>query len=155
MQESNKIPSELTDIFGIRCSGQRAGERKSLTIGFGEKIPHPTLRRPEAVRSEWELRTYRAAWRLCRDGILIVGSRDLVDSDLELDEKLKALDAQCIRSIEVMEKFDVRVTLDRGFTVDFFWVASDDEEILTVSNVVTRLYVTYAGTAGWVVGEYT
>jgi hypothetical protein len=45
-------------ILGKRCCRQRAGEYRSLSLGFGERIPHLKKKSVDSFNGEWELGTY-------------------------------------------------------------------------------------------------
>jgi hypothetical protein len=106
-------------IIGKRCCRQRAGEYKSLSLGFGEKVPHLRKKSVDSFKGEWEIGTYSSAWRIVKSGAILCGSMNPVDSNEELEQQVEALQLGAVMSIEMLSKFDIRITLDDGTFIEF------------------------------------
>lgn len=79
------MQERIASLTGKRCSAKAVGEYKSLALGFGDEVLRPTGRNPLAVRSEWELGTYTAAWRIVHGNEVLCGSMDPGHGNDELD----------------------------------------------------------------------
>src|SRR6185369_4583727 len=83
------LPEEVKDflkpIIGKRCCRQRVSEPRAIHIGLGEKIYHGNSKLLDEYYGEWEIGTYYSAWRVLKEGRIICGSDDLVDSADELN----------------------------------------------------------------------
>lgn len=126
----NAILLKFKDLIGQPCCRQRIGRFRSISLGFGKKIPHGSLNRADYYYGEWELGSYRAAWRLVRDKVILCASGDLVDSLYELDENLQRIELDSIKQIEQVSEFDFCIYFSNGIRLEFFTVTSDDDEIL-------------------------
>lgn len=123
------------------------GDDRSLFLGFGDIIlvPNP---RGAAPHGEWELGTYRSAWRMIQQREIICGSKDVVDSLDEIRNQLvKANGLKCI-GIGLLTEFDVRVEFENSIWVDFLGTFSDDDEVLNVF-LPKEYVVSFSIREGW------
>ncbi|HWV16076.1 MAG TPA: hypothetical protein VN030_11665 [Cellvibrio sp.] len=150
------IDAEVYDAFsgliGKQCCRKRVGEFRSLSIGFGEKIPHVKSRAVDAFYGEWEIGTYSSAWRIVCEDKIICASMNLVDSSEELDQQLQSIFLGGVVSVEMTSLFDIRVNLDNGVFIDFICVSADDDEMFHIFGPDYR-YVDFIAANGWGVGK--
>jgi hypothetical protein len=127
---------------------------RSLSLGFGDKIPHGKSRLVDDFYGEWDIGTYTAAWRVVHEGAILCGSQDVVDTLSELDKRLCQIKFGEIKAISVISKFDIRLCFDGGIHLDFLGAASEDDELLHIF-CPENLCVEYSIFDGWKVGEST
>jgi hypothetical protein len=147
-----EIQVALLPLIGKYCCRQRIGRGRSLSLGFGGKLPHSKPKTSDPFYGEWELGTYSAAWRIIREGRVVCGSLDAVDSIDELDERLQAIKLGKVLTIEVFSQFDLRVILDEDVCIDFICAAEDDDEMFHIFGPES-LYIEYTCSDGWKVGK--
>lgn len=146
------IKGAVATLIGKRCCRQRVGRGRSLSVGFGEKVPHSKPRTADPFYGEWELGTYSSAWRVIHKGRVVCGSSDVVDSIDELDERLQTIKLGVILVIEALSHFDIRVKLDDDVCIDFICASSEDDEMFHIFGPES-LYVEYVCRDGWKVGR--
>lgn len=150
------IDTEISNFFSVlkgkRCCRKRVGSGRSLSIGFGEKLPNLKSKTVESFYGEWEIGTYSSSWRIVVNGEIICGSMDVVDSVDELDRRVQSLFLGSIISIENISPFDIRVSLDQGVFIDFICAAADDDEIFHIFGPES-LYIEYKYIDGWRIGK--
>ncbi|MFZ6719409.1 hypothetical protein [Undibacterium sp. Ji49W] len=140
--------SAFSGIIGKRCCRQRAGEYKSLSLGFGEKVPHVRKKSVDSFSGEWEIGTYSAAWRIVKNGAILCGSMNPVDSNEELEQQVDALQLGIVMSIEMLSKFDIRIALDDRTFVEFMCASNDDENVFHIFGP-DHLFLGYSPAHGW------
>jgi hypothetical protein len=133
MMESIKLQARIASLAGKPCRSKVVGEYKSLALGFGEEVSRPTARNPLAVRSEWEIGTYTAAWRIVHGNEVLCGSMDPV-------------------KIEMTSRFDIRVVLSGESYVEFICASSDDDEIFHIFGP-ENFFAKYSLADGWTVND--
>lgn len=126
------VRSMFADFMGKPCCRQRVGEWRTLSIGFGARVPHTSQKSVDSFYGEWEIGTWSAAWRILHGTKVLCGSKDLVDSTEELDKKLQNVHLGRILDIENLSPLDVRVTLDDGVYIDFICVSDIDDEMFHI-----------------------
>lgn len=146
------VHKEISDIYANNCCRKRVGSGRSLSMGFGDKKYHGNIRLIDNFYGEWELGTYTAAWRVVKDGHVLLGSCDPVDSVSELDELFGDLSFGRIVSINNINSLDIRVEFDCGSCIDFVNASSDDDEIFHIFGP-SDLYVSYIPVEGWTIGK--
>ena len=57
---------------------------RSLSLGFGPEVQRQVKPNEKLYRA-WELGTYRSAWRVVRDGKVLLGSQDTASSNEDLN----------------------------------------------------------------------
>ncbi|WP_156509242.1 hypothetical protein [Ralstonia mannitolilytica] len=142
----------ISDLLGKPCCRQRVGRMRSLSIGVGEKVPHGSPRMVDDFYGEWEIGTYSAAWRVVRDGRILCGSQDVIDSLAELDSKLNSVDFGLVTDVVQISKFDIRVCFAGATYVDFISAASGDDEIFHVFCPGNSC-LEYSAAGGWRLGS--
>jgi len=148
-----QIREFLKPLLGKRCCRQRVSSPKALHLGFGEKMYHRNPKLVDNFYGEWEIGTYYCAWRLVRDGKILCGSDDAVDSVEELDASLKELELGAILSIQQIGNLDVRVELDTGVTIDFLATTSNGtDECFEINNGLSRQVAEFTVGNGWKIG---
>lgn len=138
----------LANLSGQACWRQRVGRARSLSLGFGKKIPHGRDRMVDRFDAEWELGTYTATWRIVRAEKILCGSHEVVDSLAELNECVGRLKIGRIGAVSMISKFDIRVALDNDMHIDFLGAGSGDDEIFHVFCPDGQ-YLAYSITCGW------
>lgn len=146
------IRAAFAGIFGKRCCRQRAGEYKSLSLGFGEKVLHLRKKSGDSFKGEWEVGTYSAAWRIVKSGAILCGGMNPVDSNEELEQQVETVELGAVISIEMLSKFDIRITLDDGTFVEFMCASNDDENMFHIFGP-GHLFLGYKPTDGWRLGK--
>lgn len=146
------VQDALNGLFGKRCCRLRAGEHRSLSLGFGEKIPHSRKRSVDSFKGEWEVGTYTAAWRIIRDGEIISGSMTPAESNDDMERQVEGIHLGSVQSIEMLSRFDIRLVLDGGMSIDFIGVSSDDDEMFHVFGP-NHLLVKYYCAGKWSIGQ--
>jgi len=115
-------------------------------------LPHAKPKAVDTFYGERELGTYSSAWRVIREGQVVCGSSDVVDSIDELDERLQAIDLGAVLAIEMLSQFDIRVALERDVRIDFMSASAEDDELFHIFGP-DNLYVEYTCPRGWRVGQ--
>jgi hypothetical protein len=103
---------------------------------------------------EWELGTYTCGWRFVQDGAVVCGSQEIVDSNEELDKRVRRLvQPGRILAIEMPSPLDVRVILD-NMRIDFLAISSDsaDDELFHIFGP-DSVYVEYSISGAWKLGR--
>lgn len=121
-------------------------------MGFGAKVNQETHGRGEPFYGEWELGTYAAAWRIIKDGHIICGSMDVVDTVAELDAKVQSIEFGAFSHIEQISDYDVRVKLDNGVFLDFICTTGEDDEMFHIFGP-EHLYLEFRPDQGWIIGK--
>jgi hypothetical protein len=152
MMESIKLQARIDSLAGKPCRSKVVGEYKSLALGFGEEVSRPTARNPLAVRSEWEIGTYTAAWRIVHGNEVLCGSMDPVDGNDDLDLKVQGLQLGVAVKIEMTSRFDIRVVLSGESYVEFICASSDDDEIFHIFGP-ENFFAKYSLADGWTVND--
>lgn len=140
------------ELIGKCCCRQRVGRGRSLSVGFGKKVPYPKPKMGDTFYGEWEIGTYSSAWRIIREGRVVCGSTDTVDSIDELDERLQAVKLGEVVSIEALSQFDIRVKLNNGVFIDCLCTFADDDEVFHILGP-EGVYVEYKVPDGWKAGR--
>jgi len=104
---------------------------RSLSLGFGAEGRTSELAKKTC--REWEIGTYYSAWRVVRDGIVLCGSQDAVDSIDELNVALGRVELGRFVSLRQPSDLDVRIEFDNGIVVDILSTISDEDESFTSS----------------------
>jgi len=123
---------------------------RSLSLGFGQGVKS-AVKLNEKVYREWEIGTYRSAWRVTQGGIVLCGSTDVVDSIDEMNVALGLIDLGRFASLRQLSDLDVRIEFDGGVAVEFLAAASDDDEYFHVFCPGGR-YIECSVRGGWKTG---
>jgi hypothetical protein len=73
---NRKMRLLIAPLIGQRCCRKQIGYRRSLSMGFGRKIPNNNPKTRDGYYGVWEIGTYESAWRVIKDGIIICASHD-------------------------------------------------------------------------------
>lgn len=147
----NSVVTGLIEQFvGKPCSRKEVGCMRSLSLGFGAEV-RSTVKLDEKVYREWEIGTYYSAWRVVREGIVLCGSQDVVDSIDELNLALARIDLGQFVSLRQFADLDVRIEFDSGIAVDFLATTSDDDESLHIFCPGER-FIQFSVRGGWKTG---
>ena len=146
-----KVRVLIKPMLGKLCCKKRVWSFKSLALGFGKKVYHGK-KLVDNFFGEWEIRTYCYAWRVIKNGEILCGSGDAVDSVDELTAILKRIKFGHVISLEQLTDFDVRVGFDTGISVDFLAAVRDKGEGL---DIFCREHKTIEFTvgSGWKIGS--
>jgi hypothetical protein len=155
--EKPDLPKEVREflkpIFGKLCCRQRVSKPRALHIGVGEKVFHGNPKLADEYYGEWEIGTYYCGWRVLKEGRILCGSDDLVDSADELDAALKRIEFGGLQSIEQLNSFDVRVGFDTGVVIHFLATTSDEKDAcLDIICEPNHQAAEFAVGSGWTVG---
>lgn len=146
------IQAALADLIGKRCCRQRVGRGRSLSIGFGAEVPHSKSNTVDSFYGEWEIGTYAAAWRIVRNGVIVCGSLEVVDSIDEIDQQLQAIDLGAVLEVKAVSDLDIQLRLEDGTCIDFMCASTDRDEMFHIFGP-GDLYVEYAPLCGWSIGK--
>jgi hypothetical protein len=150
MNPSSDAALSIQKIVGLFCSRKEVGRGRSLSLGFGDHTLS-TITINDKVYREWEIGTYRCAWRVVRGGIVVCGSQDAVDSIDGLNVALARVELGRFASLRNLTELDVRVEFDNEVATDFLAAASDDDECLHIF-CPGQLYIQFSVRAGWTMG---
>lgn len=139
-------------LLGKNCCRQRVGRGRSLSIGFGERVPQMTRKTIDGFYGEWEVGTYSSAWRIVLDGKIVLGSLDVTDSVDELDQRLQNIKLGSVTAIKVLSQFDIRLEFDGDAHIDFIYASTEDDEIFHIFGP-ENIYLEYTSSRGWKVGR--
>jgi hypothetical protein len=148
---NNDVAQIITRIIGKPCSRREVGRMRSLSLGFGDQVQRRT-KLGDKCYGEWELGTYRSAWRVVREGIVLCGSQDVADSIEELNLALGQLDLGCFDSLRQIGELDLRIQLDNGVAIDFLTTLSDEDECFHMF-CPGELFVQFSIRGGWEIGR--
>ncbi|MGD0619750.1 MAG: hypothetical protein ABSB67_19045 [Bryobacteraceae bacterium] len=95
--------------------------------------------------------TYHNAWRVVRDGIVVFGSQDAVDSIDELNVALGRVELGRFVSLRQPSDLDVRIEFDNGIMVDILSTISHEDESFHIF-CPGSLAVTFSVRGGWKIG---
>jgi hypothetical protein len=141
----------IEQIAGMPCSRLEVGRMKSLSLGFGQEV-RSAIKINEKVYREWEIGTYRSAWRLVRAGLVLCGSQDVVNSIDEMNRTLMQFDLGRFISLQQVSELDIRIKFDSGIAVDFLATTSDDDESLHIFCPSGR-FIEFSVQGGWKIGS--
>ncbi len=147
MTEEFEVPKLVDGIIGQLCSRMEVGRMRSLNLGFGQEVGVVSKLSHRCYR-QWEIGTYRGAWRVTRAGTIVCGSQDAVDSIAELNAAFAQLELGKLTSLKRLSLFDVRLEFDSGFDVDFLAANSDEDEYFHIF-CPDGLYVELTVRNGW------
>lgn len=139
-------------IIGRPCCRKQVGSMRSLSLGFGNKVPQSNPRVKTTFYGEWELGTYNGAWRISCQGKISCASNDPVESIGELDSALNDIQLGSVIAIGHLTSFDVRVELEPGIFIDFLAATSDDDECFHIF-CPNDMYVEFSTQRGWSLGK--
>lgn len=148
----NIVQPAILGLIDKACCRQRLGRIRSLSLGFGDKISHGQSRLIDNFYGEWEIGTYSAAWRVIKNGNVLCGSQDIVDSLEELEERFRKIKLGRIKGISLISKFDIRIDFDDESHIDFLGTFGEDNEMFHIF-CPSGLYVEYSILGGWKVGN--
>ena len=143
-----EIDKKIDELINLRCVRQAVGNSTSLTLGFGKKDNDASS---EEYR-EWEIGTYSSNWRIIKDKRVICGCLDDVDTNEELDSKLKEISFGSIRSLSQNEVGDVILFFDNSVVVEFLCLSDEDDEMFHVFCPNSE-YIEYNPYSGWKTGR--
>lgn len=138
----------LEDLSGKNCCRQAVGRMRSLTIEFGDRIPHGKVNLPDQTHGEWRISTYRSAWRVVQRGKVACASQDVVENLEQLNKQFSAIEFGEILNLQQISPYDIRVTFANDTFVDFLCTFQDDDEVFHVFGP-NDLYVAFSVADGW------
>ncbi len=116
---------------------------------------HGNPKLTDSYYGEWEIGTYYCAWRVVKDGRILCGSDDSVESADELNTLLKQIEFGAIQSIEQVGSLDIHVGFDTGIMIDFLASTSDgsdSDECLGIIHGPTHRAAEFTVNNGWRIG---
>ncbi len=147
----NDVQAIIRPAFGKLCCRKQVGYRRSLSLGFGEKVPHQNPKARDRFYGEWEIGTYNSAWRIMQAGKILCASHDPVDAIENLDANLSNITFTRLVAVQQLTELDIRVVLDLELTIDFFAAISDNDEVFHVFCPLNQ-YVEFTAENGWITG---
>jgi hypothetical protein len=150
---NDKIKAAIAPLIGRECCRSQASCEGSLSLGFGEKVFHKNKRLVDDFYGEWEIGTYYGAWRIIQDGKIIIGSNSIAEDSIgELNRILKQFNFGRFAALTALTDIDIRVELDNSVCIDFFAMASDEDEIFHIFCPGSE-YVEFSIRNGWKLGK--
>ena len=137
-------------LSGEPCSRKEAGHMRGLSLGFGNGTER-SMKLNDKVYREWEIGTYRSAWRVVQRGIVLCGSQDVANLS-ELNVALERIDFGTFASLRQLTELDIRVEFSNGVAVDFFAAMSDDDECFHIF-CPENLFIEFSIRGGWKTGR--
>jgi hypothetical protein len=125
---------------------------RSLSLGFGAEV-RSTINLNEKAYREWEIGTYRSAWRVVRGGVVLCGSQDAIDSIDDLNFALGRIHLGRFVSLRQFADLDVQIEFHTGVAVDFLATTSDEDECFHVFCPGER-FIEFSVRGGWKVGPF-
>src|SRR5581483_11962514 len=101
---------------------------------------------------EWELGTYRSAWRVVRGGAILCGSQDVANSIADLDRTLGAIALGVLIDLRQITPFDVGLEFSDGASVEFLSATADEDESFHIFCPGDN-YISFSARDGWKVGR--
>ena len=142
-----EIAELIQRLVGEPCTKQEVGRMKSLSLGFGKPVKR-AIKVNEKVYREWEMGSYRSAWRVVKEGRVLCGSTDVSDSLAESNEALAGVELGRLAGVTQVNSLDVRVEFENDLAVEFLSTFSDDDECFHVF-CPGDLFIGYSLHAGW------
>jgi hypothetical protein len=117
----------LKPLIGLECCRVDVGQRKSLSIGFGERVYHGNDRLKTTFYGEWELGTYDSAWRVMQGRNIVLGKGDEGSSEA-LTEKLQVINLGKVLELTQPSRVDFLIGLENEISIAFFAESSSSDE---------------------------
>lgn len=148
--DSPALPPELADmlksIVGMTITTRFIGKGNRFSIGFGIVSKKTTV-----DHGEWEIGTYDCAWRVLKDGAIIVASDDAVESQQDLLDIFESCNIGEFVGLHHLTALDTRFTFSRG-CIDILCSISDDDQILHIFFPESVVAI-FSISKGWVLGR--
>ena len=149
----DSIQKELVNVQDLDCCLKRVWRRRSLNLGFGDKIYHGDDSLIDDYKGEWEFRTFYSSWRVVRYGVIICASNELADTTEELQGRLSNLALGKFKSLYMLTEFDISVELSNDTRIDFLATDSDpDEDIIHIYGP-KGLFIGYSISQKWYISS--
>jgi len=128
----NKMRMLIQPLIGLKTCRKQIGYRRSLSIGFGKRIPNPSKKSRNKFYGEWEIMTYDSAWRVIKENKIICASHDASasltpDDPPDIDKAFRKIQFGRLESIKRKNKWDLEVKFDSGIYIDFFAANSNGD----------------------------
>lgn len=146
----SRVQEMVGRLVGKPCWRKQVGRHRSLSLGLGNRVHHKTAL-TDGVYGEWELGTYYCAWRVVKEGKVICGNQDAVDSVDDLNLALARIDFSRFSCLRQLTDLDVRVEFDNGIAVDFLATTSDEDECFHIF-CPDKLIIVFSVVGGWQIG---
>ena len=122
----------IKPLLELDCCRTQIGYRRSLSMGFGKKIPNNAPKTRDGYYGEWELMTYESAWRVIKDGNIICASHDATesltpDNPPDIDDAFQKIPFGKVLSIRQKNKWDVEIKFDSDIVIELFAANSSGE----------------------------
>jgi hypothetical protein len=144
--------TEIKQLIGKDCCRKKIGRDLSLSFGFGDKIYHNDKKLNDTYYGEWEIGSYTSSWRIILNDKIVLGSNDSIESIEEFDLQLKKISFGKILKIELMSKFDIKVSFENSLSVEFICTFEDDDEMFHIFGP-NSLHIEYKISSGWKIGK--
>ncbi len=102
-------------------------------------------------REDYEICTWRAAWRISCEGEILFASRDMLSED-EFNLRLKDLNLGQLESMEMISDWDVRMRFDSNCIIDYITLHSDADSTFDVFTPRGHV-IAFSPVYGWQIGE--
>ena len=133
----------LGPMVGQACWRLAVRDNRSLSIGFGAKAEHRGR-----VYGAWEIGNYVGAWRVLRNGSILVASSDAIDSVKELESNLDVLRGKSFERLSRVGRHDVAAQLTDGLIVEFLATISYDDETFHLF-APDNMFISYSVRKAW------
>ena len=148
---NQEVQAAIRPMIGKACCRARVGSPRSLSIGFGKRLPHGHRRLGDSYYGEWEIGTYYGSWRIIKEGVIICGSND-TDGCEDLSRRLMALEFGRILSVRNVDAYDISAEFDSGIVVNFLATSSDEDERFHIF-CPDSIYVEFSVGGVWRIGK--
>ena len=103
------------------------------------------------VRENYDFCTWRAAWRISREGEILLASGDMLSED-EFNLRLRDFNLGRLESIEMISDCDVRIRFGSCYAINYITVHSDADSTLDVFTPRGHV-IAFSPAYGWQIGE--
>jgi len=122
-----EVVSILQPIIGLPNCRTDVGERKSLSLGFGERVFHQNERLRTQFYGEWEVGTYYSAWRVIKGATILLARGDEGTSN-DLAARLEDIPLGTIAVLVQSSPRDLRLEFNTGVIVEVLADTSKPDE---------------------------
>jgi len=133
------IQTKLHGIIGKKAWGVEHGVGTFVTVEFGQSLP-PKDPNGKSY-GEWHLWVYGGAWRLEKEGQVVVASED---DQIKIEAEIQCIEGRILQSFEVLTPaLDALLTFEHDIILRIFSIYSEETEDRGMDNWM--LYTPDAG----------
>jgi len=123
----SEVASLLQPMLGLPNCRTDVGQRKSLHLGFGERVFDGDERLRTRFYGEWEIGTYDSAWRVVKGNSILLARGDLGNSN-DLAVRLSQISLGTISGLVQPSPLDLRLEFNTDVIVEIFASTSKRDE---------------------------